>query len=75
MVAGRVVVRDGRYALADRDEIERAAYEHGQALGAGTGRAHAQGRGDGSLPGLARGRRALSRAPLAQLIGGGASGA
>ena len=27
MVAGRVAVRDGRYALADRDEIERAAYE------------------------------------------------
>jgi hypothetical protein len=27
MVAGRVVVRDGRYALADRDDVERAAYE------------------------------------------------
>ena len=27
MVAGRVVVRGGRYALADRDEVERAAYD------------------------------------------------
>jgi cytosine/adenosine deaminase-related metal-dependent hydrolase len=28
MVAGRVVVRGGRYGLHDREEIERRAYEH-----------------------------------------------
>ena len=28
MVAGRVVVREGRYVLHDREDIERRAYEH-----------------------------------------------